>query len=273
MNVPTENLSSTIGGVAIPALSRLQNDPQRLRSYFLKGYALLVSLLMPITMASALFVEDFVRILLGPKWDAAAPLCRLLAPTMLALSLINPVGWLMLATGRATRSLKIASLSAPIVILGYLAGLSYGPQGVAAGFSIAAVLLVVPVIFWATRGTSITAADMLSVVVRPGLSILIAAGATLVCWNWVQVLDWPLLRLIAGNTILFGVYGIVLLFVMGQRDLYLGLIREIGILRFAGRRTKRTMGAGLAEPQASEQRATRNTTLGIWLRSVARKKS
>ena len=60
-------------------------------------------------------------------------------------------------------------------------------------------------------------------------------------------------QVIAGNTILFGVYGIVLLFVMGQRDLYLGLIREIGILRFAGRRTKRTMGAGLAEPQTSEQ--------------------
>lgn len=36
-NLPTENLNSTAGEVAFAALSRLQNDPPRLKSYFLKG--------------------------------------------------------------------------------------------------------------------------------------------------------------------------------------------------------------------------------------------
>ena len=44
ISVPTEYLSSAIGGVAFSALSRLQDDPARLRSYFLKGYALAVSM-------------------------------------------------------------------------------------------------------------------------------------------------------------------------------------------------------------------------------------
>ena len=37
INIPTENLNSAAGEVAFSALSRLQGDPIRLKSYFLKG--------------------------------------------------------------------------------------------------------------------------------------------------------------------------------------------------------------------------------------------
>lgn len=249
INLPTDNLNSTIGLVAFPALSRLQNDPDRLRNYFLKGYGLFLSLVMPITMACALFAEDIVRIFLGPKWGATAPLFRLMAPTIFAFALKNPLAWLMLATGGAARSLKMAFFIAPCVILGYAAGLSYGPAGVAAGFSVATTLLAVPVIFWATHGTPVTGIDALKVLVRPLLSILIAAGVTLVAWSYIHSLEPVLLRLIVANAVLFGVYASVLLFVMGQREVYVGLLREIGIWPLARRR--RTPG--------SDQTAGKNT--------------
>jgi len=236
INLPTDNLNSTIGLVAFPALSRLQNDPERLRNYFLKGYDLFLSLVLPITMSCALFAEDIVRVFLGPKWDATAPLFRLLAPTIFSLALANPLNWLMLATGNAARSLKIALAITPCVILGYAAGLSYGPAGVAAGFSVALALWVVPVIFWATRGTPVSGIDTLKVLLRPLLSILIAAGATLVAWNFLHSLAPVLLRLIVANAVLFGVYTSILLFVMGQKAVYVGLLREIGFWPFGGRR-------------------------------------
>jgi O-antigen/teichoic acid export membrane protein len=236
INLPTQNLNSVIGTVGFPALSRLQNDPARLQSYFLKGYALFLSLVMPITAASALFPEDIIRVFLGEKWGAAAPLFRLLAPTILAFAMINPFGWLMLATGRATRSLKIAVMIAPVLFLGYLAGLPYGATGVAAGFSAATVLLVVPVILWATHGTSISAAETFRAILRPFLSMLIAAGATLAAQPIFSPLAPPILRLVVANAILFGVYGIVLCFVMGQKEVYAGLLRDIKIWPFARRR-------------------------------------
>ncbi len=243
INLPTDNLNSTIGQVAFPALSRLQNDPERLKSYFLKGYGLFLSLALPITMGCALFAEDIVRVFLGVKWDAAVPVFRLLAPTIFTFALVNPLAWLMMATGRATRSLKIALFLAPVVIVGYVAGLSYGPVGVATGFSVATVFLAVPVIIWATRGTPITAMDMLKVVMRPFLSILIGAGAALFVWIFIHSLNPPLLRLVAGNAVLFGVYGIVLCFVMGQKTVYLGLIRDVGIWPLAGRRQRTAANA------------------------------
>jgi O-antigen/teichoic acid export membrane protein len=244
INLPTENLNGTIGQVAFTALSRLQNDPERLRSYFLKGYGLFLSLVLPITMGCALFAEDIVRVFLGPKWSAAVPVFRLLSPTIFTFALINPMAWLMYATGHATRSLKIAFLIAPVVIIGYVAGLSHGPIGVATGFSIATVFLAVPVIYWATHGTPISAADTLRVVMRPFLSILIGAAAALVAWNLTQSLASPLLRLVADNTVLFGVYGLFLCFVMGQKAVYLSLLREMGVWPLIRRRN----GKGPAEP-------------------------
>jgi PST family polysaccharide transporter len=51
INIPIENLNSTMGMVAFPALARVQEDPIRLRNYFLKGYSAFLSLVIPITVA------------------------------------------------------------------------------------------------------------------------------------------------------------------------------------------------------------------------------
>lgn len=200
---PTQNLTSTIGQVAVPALSRLQNDPERLRNYFLKGYGLFLSLVMPITMSCALFSEDIIMVFLGPKWSAAVPLFRLLAPTVLTLALVNPLVWLLLSTGQSGRSLRIALVIAPVVIAGYVTGLGAGPSGVAAGFSITTFLSVAPVILWATRGTPVTAFDILKVVLRPFLSILAGAAVTLAVWSSINLFAQPLVRLMFGNMIFF----------------------------------------------------------------------
>ena len=238
INLPIDNLNSTIGLVAFPALSRLQNNPKGLRNYFLKGYGLFLSLVLPITMSCALFAEDIIRIFLGPKWDATAPLFRLLAPTIFSFALINPLSWLMLATGRAKRSFKIALAITPCLIIAYAVGLRYGSTGVAAGYSVALALWVIPTIFWATRGTPVTGVDILKAVARPLLSILIGAGATLIAWNLVHSLSSVVVRLIVANGILFGVYASVLWFGMGQKTVYIELLREIRIWPFSGWGTK-----------------------------------
>jgi O-antigen/teichoic acid export membrane protein len=232
INIPTDNLNATIGQVAFPALARVQNNPERLRSYFLKGYGLFLSLVLPITLACGLFAEDIVRLFLGPKWEAAVPVFRLLAPTILTFALVNPMAWLMMATGHAVRNLWITCAVTPLVIAGYVAGLRFGPTGVAAGFSTTAVLLVLPIIYFATRGTSIRAIDALKVIMQPLISILVASCAALVVANFTHSLPSTLARLLVDSTVLFGVYALMLYFVMGQKDIYLQVIREIGILQW-----------------------------------------
>ncbi len=225
INLPTENLNSSIGLVSFPALSRVQDNPDRLRSYFLKGYGFFLSIVIPITMACGLFAEDMVRVFLGAKWGEAVPMFRLLAPSVLALSLIKPFFWLLVATGRAARMLWISLLIGPIVVLGHLIGLRFGALGVAGGLSITTTLMVVPTIIWATRGTSITAVDTLKEILRPSLSILLGAGATFAAWRFINLLTPGLLRLTAACAILLGVYTLVLWFGMGRKAVYLSLFK------------------------------------------------
>ena len=44
ISIPTDNLNAAVGEVAFSALSRVQDDPVRLKSYFLKGYSLVLAL-------------------------------------------------------------------------------------------------------------------------------------------------------------------------------------------------------------------------------------
>src|SRR5262245_37554008 len=133
ISIPSESLNGAIYLVAVSGLARLQTDLPRFRSFFLKGYSLVLSLTLPVTIACALFADDIIEIVLGPKWRAAAPIFRYLAPTIVALALINPMGWFLFSSGRVVRSLKIALLIAPVVMIGYVVGLPHGVSGVALG--------------------------------------------------------------------------------------------------------------------------------------------
>jgi PST family polysaccharide transporter len=237
MSIPTENLHSTIGSVMFPALSRVQDDPGRLRAYFLKGYGLFLSVVMPITVASALFADLIVRVLLGPQWGAAVSVFQLLAPTILALALINPMAYLMQATGRMVRSLQIALLIAPVVVIGYALGLPAGADGVAMGFSIAMSVLVVPVVLWATRGTLITAGDLLRTAWPPLASTAVAAVLAYALGQYLGDLN-PLLKISLVSLVLFGVQTMVLYFAMGYGKVY----REV--LEASGLRKRRSRSDG-----------------------------
>jgi O-antigen/teichoic acid export membrane protein len=229
ISMPNENLHSTIGLVAFPALSRVQNDPPRLRNYFLKGYSLFLSLVMPITVACALFPHDIIFVLLGPKWREAAAIFRLLAPTILAFAFANPFAWLMLASGRAGRCLRIALVVTPVLILSYALGLKHGPQGVAMGFSTTMVLAIVPVLLWAKHGTLITMRDILRAITPASVAIVVGAAAALAVGPMVDRVEPVFIRLLAESTVLFGVYLFTLLFIMRQKSMYMGLLTGIGL--------------------------------------------
>jgi O-antigen/teichoic acid export membrane protein len=233
INLPTENLNCTIGQVAFPALSRVQNDPVRLRSYFLKGYGFFLSLVLPITIACGLFAEEIVHVFLGSQWNEAAPIFRLLAPTILAFAIVHPFGWLLQATGRVGRSLKISIVFTPSLILGYTLGLGHGPKGVALGFSIAILILSVPVVLWAKRGTLITFADGLKAAACPAISITVGVAAVALCHGFLEQIEPPLLRLVVENCVLMGVYLLILLQVLNQKAIYLGLVQQTGLWPFS----------------------------------------
>jgi PST family polysaccharide transporter len=227
INIPTDNLNSAVGEVAFSALSRVKDDPGRLKNYFLKGYSLVLGLTLPITIFCALFADDVISVLLGPKWKSAGVIFRLLAPTIAIFAIINPLGWLLNSVGLVTRGLRIALVFAPIMIVGYVLGLPYGPKGVAFTYSAVMALWLIPHIAWCVHGTVITIRDVLLTVSRPLGSAIVAGAVTFgTRLVYVQFLP-PLQRLLLEVSILLITYAALLLTLAGQRSLYLDLLNGL----------------------------------------------
>jgi len=227
INIPTENLNSSVGEVAFATLSRLQHDRPRLRNYFLKGYSLVLAMTVPITIMCAVFADDLIFVLLGPKWKDAAIVFRLLAPTMIVFAMINPLGWLLFSLGLVERSLRVGLVLAPIVIAGYLAGLRYGPSGVALGYSMVMVLWVLPHIAWCVRDTGVALSDILVAAGRPLGSGLVGAAAASSAHYICSPFMPPLPRLLVAGLVLCAVYVSTLFYVMRQKSFYLDVLRGL----------------------------------------------
>jgi O-antigen/teichoic acid export membrane protein len=228
VTLPVQQLNTAVTGVAFPALSRMQHDAKRLARSFLRGFSLLISATIPITVSCALFAEEIVRVVLGAKWMAAAPIFRLLAPVAVVFAVANPLSWLVMSTGRAGRALSISVTTTPLVILGIVLGLSHGPKGVALGYSLAMTLLVIPIAALSKHGTGITWADLWEATKPPFLSGLLAGAAGLLVKLTLGSTGLPpMLYLFMGLGLVLGVYAWVLLIVMRQKHVYMDLLSQL----------------------------------------------
>jgi len=227
VTLPNDQINATLGGVAISVLSRLQNDRKRLWAYFQKGYSVVLAVTVPIAIMCALFAEEIIIVAFGPKWGDAVPVFRSLAPAVFAFAIINPPGWLLVALGMIGRSLRIALVIAPIVILGCVAGLPYGANGVAIGFSTAIMLWVVPHLLWSFHGTGVSLREVVLLIGRPLISSL---GAGLCAWAAAYLIRPTLpafATLTVSSAIFMAVYSFILLFIMKQGAFYLDIVRGL----------------------------------------------
>src|SRR6516162_11174282 len=211
VTLPVQQFERSLSGVAFPALSRLQHDAVRLAKSFLKAYSLHISLTIPVTITCALFAEEIVRIVLGPKWMAAAPIFRLLAPVALVFAVANPLSWLVTSKGQMGRLLSITMATTPLVILGIVLGLGHGPEGVALGYSSAMTLVLIPIAAWSKLGTGITWMNLWEATKPPFLSGLLAGAAGLLV-KLTLAGRLPLIPyLFVGVGLVLGIYACVLL--------------------------------------------------------------
>jgi O-antigen/teichoic acid export membrane protein len=241
--LPVQQLIGAVHTIAFSVLSRMQGEMERLQRAYLKSLSLIVSLTIPIVISSGLFANEIVAVVLGPKWIEAAPVLRLLAPTVMVLALVNPFSWFLRATGQVRRSLNIAFLICPVVILGILAGLRHGPRGVALGYSSAMILLFLPVVAWATYRTGITVRAYWNAVKRPLAAGFLGGFAGWLFRSWCAGNLTPLPLLMLELTVSCLVYAFILLFAMGEKDFYFDLVKQI----LPQRQNETTRGTGIGD--------------------------
>jgi len=175
---PIIQVFGPLRNVAVSGLSRVRDDAARYRRAFRLGALPIYSLVIPAFAYMVVDAPHIILAVLGEQWLEAAPLFRWLAASGIATSVWTSTGWAYLSEGRTDRQLRWELVSAPTMVTAVVIGLRWGVLGVAIGFCTASWLLVLPGVWFSTRGSRLRASDYLRAWWRP-VTAVAAAGLAL----------------------------------------------------------------------------------------------
>ena len=170
LTLPLANLRQPLNKVAFPAMSRLADDAERYRSYYVKYSSLLAFITMPIVAFLFACSENIIRLFLGPKWIGAAVIFRILAIAGFVSSVASLRVTIILSSGQGRKLIRWGLLYMLATVAGYAGGLPWGPKGVAIGYCVATYLTLHPLLVYAVRDTPVRPSDFYSALAKPGLA-------------------------------------------------------------------------------------------------------
>jgi PST family polysaccharide transporter len=204
LTLPIRQINSPLTGVMLPALSRLQSDPEKYRNYYLRALAGIAMITMPIVSLLFVIADEVVLIVLGDQWISAVSVFRLLAPAAFLGSVNFAPGWLCISLGRPGIQLRWSMLSAPVTVIAFLVGVNWGVGGVATAFSATWCVLFVLLLAWASRGSPVRFRDILCSLVVPLIASVVAAAMTGAVLMWFGLEGLVAIRFVAA-LLIFGV--------------------------------------------------------------------
>lgn len=164
--LPLTQINVPLASVAVPALSRLHGDPQRYRTYYLRMISLITLVSTPFVSFLVVCSDPLILLILGPQWIAAGSIFRVLGISGLIQPLYFTQGWLHVSAGRSDRYLRWGITGSSIIVLAIIAGLKYGPFGVAIAYTVATWGIILPCMWYAGRSAGIRVDEIFSAVGR-----------------------------------------------------------------------------------------------------------
>lgn len=170
MLLPIRQLNVPLSAVSLPALSRLRDTPAQYRNFYLRMVRMVALAVMPAGALVAVLGDTIVTVLLGPQWETSADLLRLFGIVMLAQPVVNPLGLLYISQGRSGEYVVWGMISTLLTVGSILLGLRWGVAGVAACYSLTALLLRAPLAVWfACRKGPVTLKHLLEGILPVGI--------------------------------------------------------------------------------------------------------
>jgi len=146
---PLYQINTPVSRVAIPALSRLQKEPERYRAAYLNIVDKILLATLPGIVTLVVASDWIVDIILGPQWKGAVEIFFWLGIAAFTQPLTNTTGWLFITQGRTGEQLRLSVVGSLLVALAVLVGLPWGPVGVAASYAISGLFVRTPIVLWA----------------------------------------------------------------------------------------------------------------------------
>jgi O-antigen/teichoic acid export membrane protein len=176
---PMEQFLSPLHSVFVPALSRIQTQPERYRRAFLRVYEAMALVGCLSTGLLFALARPLTLVVLGAKWEQTAAIFAGLTIAAFCLPLGTASTWLFISQGRGRDWLFSSVLGSTIMVVSFVVGLPFGPVGVAIGYSTFSLFLGMPVLYYfAGRAGPVSAADLWRGIFRFVPLWIVVCGAT-----------------------------------------------------------------------------------------------
>jgi O-antigen/teichoic acid export membrane protein len=212
---PLNQINAPLTRVALPVLSRVQDDDVVYARYLKKAQLVGCYLTATVFALCAALATPMVDVLFGHKWHQVAPIFALLSIGGVFRSISQISYWIYLSRGKTGAQLKLYLVTRPIMIGIILAGLPWGPVGVAIGCSIAYFLYWVASLWHVGRATGIDSRPLFrnaarslimvctpcggfaflgTLIVKPPLAQLAVGGALAAAYIAIMIAVSPIIR-------------------------------------------------------------------------------
>lgn len=178
--MPLRQINAPVARIAIPTLSRLQDQPERYRRYYLNALRLVALACMPLVALLFVVSREVVLVVLGRQWIEAATLFSIMAVAAFVQPVLSTSGWVYVSLGQAGRMARWGALFALVYCASFVVGLPWGARGVAVAYTVAVYVLALPGMWAALRFAPVGLGDVARTVLRPaalGLSVALGAHA------------------------------------------------------------------------------------------------
>jgi len=211
--LPIDQINEPLTSVAVPALSRLTDAPERYRQAYLRLLEKVALVTMPGVALMIATADWLVLIVLGPQWSETGRIFALLGIAGLFQAVANTTGWLLITQGRTHHQFQWGLIGGTIAIVAIIIGLPWGAVGVAASYACARVFLADPLLYWFVgRSGPVRMLDFYRTIAPVACASICALLATLAFRRWSNI-NRPLPGL-AAAALVTGITTLAILFVI-----------------------------------------------------------
>ena len=255
MMLPLLQLNAPATRVALPVLSRLQDERARYAAFITFGQSALLTVVGMVLALLGAQADSEIRIMLGDQWLEAVPVFRILLVAGFFQAAGYAAYWVFLSKGLMRQNLHYALVSRPLMIAAILVGSIWGMYGVAIAYSASALVMWPLSLWWIHRSSDAPAGAMFANGARAiavyTTGCLVSLAATLGIPE-----DLPFVRVLVGGVALLGWMALIALVWRRYRQDLLSLLAARKHLR----RQKRT--ATPEERTRQEEATEREESLG-----------
>jgi PST family polysaccharide transporter len=141
IRLPDSLISGPIYLAMFTAVARMGEDLQGSAALASRGIRGVVGAVAPIFGGLAVVADLIVKLLLGPKWAGAEPVLGLLSPAGFFICFYSIISSVLMGLGHSKSQFRLTLLAAVTTGAAALIGSRFGLPGVAAGLSLAGLIL------------------------------------------------------------------------------------------------------------------------------------